>query len=156
MQKWVKLLIAIQLIILGLFLALVLYLAGKEATSDYSVTVIKGQSGPQGPQGIAGIDGYTPIKGVDYNDGRNGEDGSNGQHGQSIVGPQGDKGEQGKRGEKGDTGERGEPGEPGASGREIELRCRDFEDTRSSRVEYRYTGESSWVVLYEIEGKCDK
>lgn len=137
---WFKVIIGLQII----FLVLLLIFTLKK--NDYRI--VTGERGEAGQAGQIGQPGYTPVKGLDYFDGVDGAKGDKGDPGEQGV-----PGLTGATGAQGIQGEQGEAGEAGQNGREIELRCRDFQ-SKDSQVQWRYVGDESWQLLYELKDKC--
>jgi hypothetical protein len=139
---WLKFFILLQVIFFSILVFLLI--------NQKNNLVAYGTQGIPGIQGLQGEPGYTPIKNIDYVDGKKGNTGATGQQGiQGIPGPISTV-----PGPKGDTGEIGKTGEPGPEGKSVELRCKDFTKGKKSQIQWRNTGDESWQVLYEIDGKC--
>ena len=144
-NKWVKLLIILQLVV---FFVLLYYIRKNGAMGERTVIAqtIQGQKGEQGEKGA---DGYTPIKGIDYFDGVNGSNGA--------------------KGDMGDTGSQGEPGTSatteqiaaavasycqdgncqGVAGATTDQRCVAQRDG-SVRIDQKLSTDTSWHVAYYL------
>lgn len=81
-------------------------------------------------------------------DGLQGDQGIQGVQG--AIGLQGAQGLQGIQGERGDQGLQGPKGDAGADGKEIELKC----NTKKNRWEYRYSGDTTWLILNDTAVAC--
>ena len=110
----------------------------------------QGETGPQGPQGEVIYEGEQGPAGPQGPIGETGPAGPQGPAGiQGPAGPQGEQGLQGIQGPQGETGEQGPQGIQGPAGENGKSVILQFNST-TSNVEWKYTDESSWQELFNI------
>ena len=111
----------------------------------------QGETGPQGPPGEVIYEGEQGPAGPQGPIGETGPAGPQGPAGvQGPAGPQGEQGLQGIQGPQGETGEQGPQGIQGPAGENGRSVILQFNST-TSNVEWKYTDESSWQELFNID-----